>query len=655
LPRECFGALSAIEESESFLVKKQVTIGVAGHVDHGKTSLVRSLTGIDTDRMQEEKRRGLSIDSGIARMELAAGAGVSLVDVPGHIHFLKNTIRGLYGVDACMLVVSADDGVMPQTRDHLEILRMFGVERGIVVLTKADLVDEETLELGELEIREMLEGSFLEDCPVIPFSAIEGTGTDEIRMELERLFEWVTCKDPHAPFRLWVDRVKSFSGFGTVVSGTVLSGTIQENDPVQLLPNAVVTRARSLESHHVKEHRLQAGQRAGINLHKISLKEVTRGMALTEPGALEPIYLLNADIHVLKSARDPLRNRHRVKMHLGTSVTNTQVVLMEKDFLAPGEHGLAQLRLMRPLGVMPLDPFVLSLLNKQSLIGGGRVLEIPKQKFRPAKAERIIPFLKALKAADVPAFVDLVLHMERNRFITSEGLGRATGLPSSRLKRELEKRHRKGDVISFGPRGFFPKAVFRTLKKETLKGVETLLAENPLKKSVSSEEIRRVVAPALEDMPFQRMLSELSNEGKLIKQDGRFRIPNLSVQLSEERETLIRMLLDYAEGSWFVPVSAGSFCKLHRGKYQKNEIQRLLDYLNVEKRLIRLNNMRFMIPRAMDEIKERVRSHIEEKGDLKIADCKRILGYGRTVGVHVFDYLDSVGFTEREGESRILR
>ncbi|MCF8063263.1 MAG: selenocysteine-specific translation elongation factor [Deltaproteobacteria bacterium] len=635
---------------------KHVTIGIAGHVDHGKTSLVKALTGVDTDRLEEEKRRGLSIDSGIAAMDTSRGACVSLVDVPGHVHFLKNTVRGLCAVDAAVLVVAADDGVMPQTVEHLEVLRFFGARIGLVVLTKTDLVDEETLELAELEVQDTLEMRLGEHPPVLPFSARDNRGLEAVRDEIENLAAALPPRDTQAPFRCWIDRVKGFPGFGTVVSGTVLSGAIAENDPVHLLPMGIESRARSLESHHTKQTRLEAGQRAGINLPKIAVRQIRRGMLLAEPGVLEPGYLLNVEIRMLQNARRPIRNRQRVKLYLGTSVTNTMVVLMDREVLAQGEQGLAQLRLMKPLAALPRDTFVMALLNEQVIIGGGRVLEVPKEKFRPKKASRVLPLLEALRAGTIDSYLDrFFLKGVIDRPVCARDIQLKTGLQIGDIEKELESRLHAGELLSFGKRGVFPKARFEVLRDQTLKTVEILFAEDPLKKTAVPDEIRARLNPLLDDLPFRRILTELCGTGKLARQDGGFRIPNLSLRLSEERQELISMLMDYAQQSGLIPVGAGSFCKLHDGKYNKNEVQRLLDHLHAEKRLVRLNNMRFMTPQAMEEIKRRVRSHIKKNGKLGIADCADVFGYGRNVGIPVLDYLDAVGFTLWDGKCRTLK
>ncbi|MBU0768938.1 MAG: selenocysteine-specific translation elongation factor, partial [Proteobacteria bacterium] len=294
-------------------MKKHITIGIAGHVDHGKTAMVRCLTGFDTDRLQEEKRRGLSIESGVAPLELPSGELVSLVDIPGHSDFLKNAIRGLSCVDMAILIVAADDGVMLQTQEHLAILNFLKVKSGFIVLTKVDLVDDETLELAELEIVDMVKNTFLEGKPVLPFSAVDRRGLEDVRRNIGMEVEGAADKNDAAPFRLWVDQVRSFSGFGTVATGTIRSGIIKKDEIICLLPSEKKTRVRFIEVHHKKVPEAFAGERAGINLHKIPLKAVKRGMVLAGQETVRPSYLLNVELKVLKNSLKPIRNRQRVK------------------------------------------------------------------------------------------------------------------------------------------------------------------------------------------------------------------------------------------------------------------------------------------------------------------------------------------------------
>lgn len=636
-------------------MSKFITIGIAGHVDHGKTALVHCLTGVDTDRLREEKRRGLSIEPGIALLKLSSGMRVALVDVPGHTDFLKNTIRGLSSIDMAILVVAADDGVMPQTLEHIAILDFFGAKGGFIVLSKADIVDDETLELAELEIRELAEGTFLDKKPVISFSSINQRGLEEIRIKIEEVAEKVKGKDPHTPFRCWIDQTKSFAGFGTVVSGTILSGTLRQNDPLQLLPSGIETRARSLESHHEKLSEAFAGQRVGINLHRVTLNEIRRGMLLAEPGSVSPAYLLNVDLRVLERAKRPIRDRQKVKLYLGTSITNTLMVIMEKKQLEPGERGLVQFRLMTPVVALPGDAFVICLLNVQTVIGGGKVLETPHEKYRQARASTTIPCLKALQENNLKAFVEHFFSSNLSRLGTSDELARNTGFPFTEIDSEIRVRVKNGQLLLFKGRGVIRKKLYQELKEKLLKVVEKILRQDPLKITAIAEEIRNQLAPSLDEAPFKKMLAELCNEGNLTKSGGGFNIPSLSVKLSDEREGLINLLLDYAQKSGFVPFSAHTFWKLNKGKTNLNEIQRLLDYLHTQKRLIRLNNRRFLSPQAVKEIKESVCQVIRKNGRLTIGDCKEVLGYGRTVGVPVFEYLDSIGFTCRQGDERVLK
>ena len=635
-------------------MEKHVTFGIAGHVDHGKTSLVRLLTGIDTDRLKEEKRRGLSIESGIAPMLASPDLTISLVDVPGHTDFLKSTIRGLSCVDAAALVIAADDGVMPQTKEHLEILSFFGTKKGFVVLSKADLVDEETLELARLEIEELVRDTFLERSKIVAFSAVDGRGLDEVREEITNTATIVPGKSLDAPFRLWIDQVKGFPGFGTVVSGTVLSGRLSENDAVAVLPAGIETRARSLQVHHKKVEGITAGQRAGINLHKISEREVTRGMLIAEPGTQEIARLLNVRLHVPSRVAQGLKDHQKIRLHIDTAVVNATLILMERNFLGQGEGGFAQMRLSHDLSACPGDTFLISPLNVQTLIGGGSILELTKEKFRMAKAARMIPYLNAIWRRDSDSFIELLIRLERNDLLDPVQITKTTGFGTDEIKSSLERKIGSGELISFGDAGSFPSERFNVLKEKLPTILAEILQENPLKQSASSEEIKARLAPSLDDIPFKVMLSRLVEGGEVVKKEGGFRLPNFSASLSGERQTLVDMLLAYAEESGFVPFSADTFWKLHRRQHNKNELQRLLDYLHNQGRLIRLNNRRYMTPRAMEEIKEKTSNLIKGKGSIGIGDCKEIMGYGRTVGVPVLEYLDSIGFTRRDGDKRTL-
>jgi len=623
------------------------TIGVAGHVDHGKTTLVRALTGVDTDRKAEEKARGLSIESGVAELTLPGGRSVALIDVPGHTDFLKNTIRGLNSVDMAILVVAADDGVMPQTREHLEILKSFDAASGLVVLSKTDLVDEETLELAELELGELLSGTFLEGRSILRFTHQMPELGSRIIDGLEETLNQLPAKKSEHSFRMWIDQVRSIQGHGTVVSGTVATGTVRCNDELAILPSGVKTRARSLESHGRAVDRAVAGQRVGINLHRIPVAQVRRGMRLAVPETLHPVYLVNVLMEVLPAAKRGIKNRQRVKVYMGTSVTNGMVVLMDRDRLEGGESGLAQIRLLRPVAASPRDAFVISPLNINTVIAGGKVLQTPGEKFRTAKAGAVLPLLTALEREDLDAYVARVFDGTVGHPVSAKMLSQRTGLPASRFERRINANVQKGKWAYIKGCG--------AIKKEHLSSLEvkcqTVIAEafrnDPLKKKVSLSEVAERLEQQVDQSVLRTVAGALCKAGRIAPFEGGFILCGDQPALDDRQETLISQLLSHALDSGLTPFSADTFWKLHRTKYEKKEVRQLLNYLHARKKLVRLNDQRFLSRQAIDEIKARVARAIESRGFVTVADCKELLGYGRWGGTHVLDYLDDIGFTVR--------
>ena len=634
--------------------EKHITVGIAGHVDHGKSTLVHCLTGIDTNRLKEEKKRQLSIASGIAPLKISSGIQIALIDVPGHTDFLKNTIRGLSCVDMAILVVAADDGVMPQTREHLSILDFFGAKSGLIVLSKADLVDNETLEMAELEIRNEVEGTFLEEKPIMTFSAYNQKGLQDIKSNIEKQANKIAGKNSVSPFRLFIDQVWSFTGLGTVVSGTVLSGTIRKDDSLILLTSGKETRARFLEVHHQKVSHAFAGQRLGINLHKLPLNEVKRGMVLAKPETGKSAYLFNAELSLLRSSPESIKSRQRVKLYIGTSVTNALIVIINKKEIKPGERGLVQFRLMNRMAALPRDPFVICPLNIKNVIGGGKILEIAAEKFRAVQAEKTIPYLMALQQSDLKAVIDLFFNKKLIRPVTENEISQNTGFSIEEIEKAIKSKLENGDLYYFEDQGFFGKAHYNALKNKLHEIIKNILLQNPLKNTAISGEIKNLLSPSLDEAIFQRMLEDLCREERIVKVKGGFNIPDLSVKLSKEQETMADMLLDFASNMNFVHFSANTFWKFHQMKFNKNLIQKLLDYLHTQKKLIRLKNRRFLTPQAMEEIKEKIRHVIIRKGSLTLADSKDILGYGRSGGIPVLEYLDEIGFTQRVGNERVL-
>jgi len=636
-------------------MKKYLTIGVAGHVDHGKTALVKHLTGIDTDRNPEEKRRGLSIEPGVAAWRPFPETGIALIDIPGHVDFLKNAIRGLNSVDLALLVVAADDGVMPQTREHLDILQYFGARSGLIVLSKSDLVDRETIEIAKLELQEALLGSFLQDKPIVEFSKKHPTSAASLIHALREAVDAAPYGGTAAPFRLWIDQVRQLKGIGTVVSGTVLSGSVREGDDLVMLPAAAPVRVRSLESHGQKITAAHRGRRVGLNLPKIPFSAVTKGMVLACPDTLPGSRMFNAALSLRPRTGASLKNGQKVKLFIGTAALQTTAVLMGTPHLGPGQSSLVQFRLPQRLHAAPRDAFVIAPLNQNQVLGGGFILEPTQQKYRPAKHMAIVPFLDALASRDVPGCVDLLLEKNAHRLMTARDLCAATGFALGPLEAELNARVNSGEVVYFKGRGALKKAHYERFLEDTLACVAFAMKTDPFHKGLAAGEIRDDLAPAMEPSLLGALLNALEQSGRLEETEGRFHLPILQATLDDRRAQLLEQVLDIIGTTGICPFSNAAVRKACAMTVEKAEVRQILNYLTRDNQLIRLSNGRYLTPAALETIKDRVRHAIKAHGRLKLSDSKALLGYGRMGAVPVFDYLDQIGFTVRRGNERILK
>ncbi|MDY6904855.1 MAG: selenocysteine-specific translation elongation factor [Thermodesulfobacteriota bacterium] len=635
---------------------RHYTIGVAGHVDHGKTALTKTITGINTDRMQEEKQKGLSMVAGIAPLSLPSGAQAALVDLPGHSDYLKNTVSGLAGIDMTLLVVAADEGVMPQTREHLNILQFYGIKHGVVVLSKADLVDEEILELADLEIKDLIKASGFPDWPVLPFSARTKTGLQAVITCVDEEIRHLKTRTRQAPFRLWIDQARIIAGFGTVVSGTVLSGAVSQNDTVQVLPDGRKARARFLETHGEGVPAVEAGQRAGMNLPRIPLDVVKKGAVLVTPDTLRPAVFLNADLRLLKNAPLAIRNRMRVRLYVGTGVFNALLVIMDSDTLSPGQAGLVQFRPATPIACMPDDRFVISFLNKNEIIGGGRILEVSREKFRQAKAAKIIPVLEAIQKGDLPGYLAAVSANAPYRLISAGDTANRTPFPETAVAEAINRGVNQQKWVRISKEeGGLRKDHYDTLMHHVKDVCESVLTVDKLKQKFQINEIADTLAAKVSRTLLQHILTNLCRQNKLWLSDGYYQLSTRTDRLSSDHRQTISALMTFADDSGTKPFSAGYFCKCHRGKYPKKTVEKLLWQLESRNQLIQLDKDRYITPRALEDIKYRIKDYVEQQGYFSIHDCQEAFGYGRTQAVPVLEYLDNTGFTKREENVRTLQ
>jgi len=414
---------------------KHIVVGTAGHVDHGKTTLVKALTGIDTER-PEEKRRGMTIEPGFAPYTLPSGQRIAFIDVPGHERLIKNMIRGIWGIDIVILVVAADDGVMPQTREHLDILNLLGIKQGFVVLSKIDLVDEEVLEMAIEEIKGLTKNTFLEDSPIIPFSVKTGQGKVEIEQTLKTFYEKTLDKDSEGIFYMPIDRVFHRDGFGAIVTGTIASGTVRVGDVVEIYSTGRQVKVRAIQVHHQNADKAQAGERVGLNLRDIELKKIQKGMVVSEADTLRPSYFLNVHFHYLSSQTDPLKNRTRVRFYTGASKTNALIVFMDREVMHPGETAFVQFRLSDKLAPFPFDRFIVRTLSPVATIGGGTIVEVESQKYRK-RDEKKIQHLRLLMEGTDEELIEDMLKRERHSPVGIKNFRERTRLSTKRILKIL--------------------------------------------------------------------------------------------------------------------------------------------------------------------------------------------------------------------------
>ena len=472
---------------------KAVIVGTAGHIDHGKSALVRALTGTDPDRLEEEKRRGITIDIGFANLDLKAASGENLrlgfVDVPGHERFVRNMLAGIGGIDLVLLVIAADESVKPQTREHFDICRLLSVQRGITVLTKADLVDAETLEVVRMEVAEYLQGSFLDpaSAPIVAVSSKTGEGLDELKRELARLATETPVKNASAALRLPIDRVFTMKGFGTVITGTLISGSVRKDDELEVHPGGKRLRVRGVQVHGAAAEKAIAGQRTALNLAGVEVSELARGMMLTAAGLFRPTSQVSVELRLLPSAK-PLRDRARVHLHAFTAETIAEVSLLEGKQLKPGQSGLARLKLDSPLLLLPGDRFIVRQFSPVITIGGGQVLDA-SEPARRVKGDERLAFVKAVAAADA---VDVLSARVARRGTAGLSVAEAvaeTGWLPARVQ-EISNQLQKAGEVTLCDGLLLTSERFAALRQQMVAAVERFHKENPLVAGINQEQLR---------------------------------------------------------------------------------------------------------------------------------------------------------------------
>lgn len=627
-------------------------VGTAGHIDHGKTSLVKALTGIDADRLKEEKERGITIDIGFANLDLGDGTTIGFVDVPGHERFIKNMLAGVGGIDVVLLVIAADESVMPQTREHLDICSLLRIKQGLTVITKVDAVEPDMVDLVELEVRDYLKGTFLERSPVMRVSSTTGQGIPELVATLQEFARSTTPKSSQEIARLPIDRCFTMKGFGTVVTGTLISGELRKDAEVEVLPSGRRARIRGIQVHGDLAEKASAGQRTALNLQAVEVSDIQRGMVLTVPDVFDSTSMLDCYLELLPSAQK-IEGRKRVRFHTGTAELMGNLVLLGRETLEPGQSGFAQIRLESAAFALPGDRFIVRQYSPMITIGGGEILDSYPQKHRISDP-KVVDYLSHLRGSDLSGRILLLVEHVDTMALTVAELMRRLGRPQAILSESLNALQKDNRVrrITDAPPTFVATRRFAALMDAIEKAVAQYHRDNSLVPGVSREELKSRVAGDIPGVVFFAALDELAAKRKIgmIQEFVQIYGRTISLDAGEER---VRGQLEqrYLESGVQVLSQDEVIRQL---QLDVAKAKRILQLLVKEGALVKINEEMLVHSRVMKELIERIRGLKATSPKLGVGEFKDLTGVSRKWAIPLLEYLDRQRVTRRMGDDRYI-
>ncbi len=625
---------------------KKLILGTAGHIDHGKTSLVRALTGIDCDRLPEEKQRGITIDIGFAHLDVG-NFQLGIVDVPGHERFIKNMLAGASGIDLVMLVVAADDSVMPQTREHLDILKLLDVEHGLIALTKTDLVEPGWLDMVEQDVRQLVSGTFLQDAPIVRTSATNGAGIDGLKRTIADVCARV-CENPVADvFRLAVDRAFVVQGRGTVVTGTVWSGRLRTGDDVEWLPLQRTARVRGLQSRGRDVDEVVQGQRAAVNLLGVHHTEIGRGHELATCGYLKPSKLLTAHVTMLETSPWPLKHRACARVHLGTQELIATVALLEHHALAPGDSGFAQIACDEPAVAVAGQSFVIRAVSPLMTIGGGHVLQ-PIARRLPRRDENVTARLRQLQSNDPRERTAAAIYFYDLDDWTVLGLARDAQVSAGA---DLPR-----DVVQLPAGAQHPIRIHRDVlahhEASLLRVLDELHAQSPVEKSIPRSRLSQTVSRRGEPHVIGALIDRLIRAGKIVGDEHAVALPKFNPKLTAAQSHLKRRLLDAFASAGLSPPDVSVVARDARAS--EADLRPVVDLCVAEGQLVHVGSGMFLHRDAEAVLRARVRQIFEGQLGMTLSRLREALGTSRKYALPLCEYLDRIGVTKRVGDERVL-
>lgn len=633
---------------------KQIILGTAGHIDHGKTSLIKALTGVNTDRLKEEQLRGITIELGFASLELPSGQRIGIVDVPGHEKFVKNMVAGATGIDIMALVIAADEGIMPQTREHMEICTLLGIHHGLVVLTKVDMVDEEWLALVQEEVADFTRGTFLEGAPVIPASAVTGQGLPEFIQTLDRIAAEIPARSASGLFRLPVDRVFSMKGFGTVITGTLASGKVAVGDRVMLYPSGETSKVRGLQVHNQTVQTAEAGMRTAINFQGLEKTAVERGDVIAMPHSLVSSYMVDVVLTYLAGNSRALKNRTRVRFHTGTAEMMGVVVLLDRNELAPGEQAVAQIRLDTPVTLVRDDRFVLRSYSPVRTIGGGPVLNPVAPKHKRNRPE-VVSRLTAL--AEAPPEQIVTYHLETAGFAgrSFNDLRIMANLPEKQLDRVLQgMMSQKGALlIDREKRQYVHQKAFSELQAAITGHLTAYHQKNPLKAGMPKEELKSKLPPAVDSKLYLLALQQMVKDGAIAQQDDLVHLADHRVALGVDQQALRETILDTYRRAELAPPYFKDLCQQLGTPLE--QARQVLSLLVKEGLMVKVKEELYYHHAPLEQVKQALVDHLTADEEISTPQFKEMTGLSRKYLIPLLEHFDTTQLTIRIGDVRRLR
>ncbi|MGA2463141.1 MAG: selenocysteine-specific translation elongation factor [Thermodesulfobacteriota bacterium] len=632
---------------------KHVILGTAGHIDHGKTALVKALTGVDTDRLKEEKERGITIELGFTFLDLPSGIRLGIIDVPGHERFVKHMVAGVWGIDLVALIIAADEGVMPQTKEHLDICKLLKVKKGLIVLTKIDLVERELLELVREEVTDIAKDTFLKDAPILAVSSLTGEGIPQLISTLDHLSKEIEERSSDGLFRLPIDRIFVMKGFGTVVTGTIVSGKLSLGETVEILPSGLEGKVRNLQVYNQPMEEATAGERAAVNLQGIETSAIERGDVLVHPKTLTPTSLLDVYLEYLSIAPRPLKHRTQQRFHMGTSSTTASIFLLDREELAPGEEGFAQLRLERSVVSFPQDRFVIRGSGAIQTLGGGVVLDT-----HPIKHRRYSP----------PVINDLILLKDGsseqaiNQYILRSGIAgisfgdllNRVAMPPNEIQTILRKMIERGDILLVDPEKLkvIENSQYQRLKEMTLIQLREFHQRFPMRIGLAKEEVRTKLPVELDMKLFQILINGLIQSKEVVLERDKLKLHGHQISSADEKGLVKRVEEAILRGK-LQPPSPKELSE--EWSEEEERVLAVFEYLAHEGMLVKIKSGMYFHRIHFENLKGELINFLKSHKEITTSQFKELTGASRKYVIPLIEYFDQMKLTLRLGEKRILR